>query len=156
MFPAIEEHYIKNRQRLLKKLTFRAGSPEAGEDVLQEAYLRAIKYWRSYNGEGIDRWFSTIVNNALREYKNAEKGHILDEFDEEEADGTACTIYSDQVVAQIYDRIYRKSPDQREVLILYFQYEYSAKDISEITDFSYAKAHQIIQRFRNELKELFK
>jgi len=153
--PAIEQHYLKNRQRLVKKMTFRAGSPQNAEDIIQESYYRALKYYNSFNGEDFNKWFSTILNNCLREFKNIEKGYSLDEFNEEDAERIHCTFYPSQIWVQVFQRIHQKSPDQREVLILFFKYEYSARDISHITDFTYAKIHQIIQRFRNELKEIY-
>lgn len=156
LIPTIEEHYVANRQRLVKRMSFRAGSPENGEDVIQEAYTRALKYWRSFNGDNFDNWFSTILNNTLREFKNTEKGYATAEFHEDEVEGSPCTIYPSRIMAQIYEMIDGRSEVQREVLMLFFYQEYSAMDISHITPYTYSQIHQIIQRFRNELKELYK
>ena len=151
--PAIEQHYINNRQKLVKRMSFRAGSPENGEDVVQEAYERALKYHRSFDGTNLDRWISTILNNALREFKNNEKGYSNAVYDEEEGEGVSCSNYSGHVMAQVYQKIDNLKPIPREILMLYFHQEYTATDISRITEYSYAQIHQIIQRFRNELKE---
>lgn len=153
----VEEHYRENRNKLVKKLTFRAGTEEAAEDIIQEAYYRALKYFSSFNqNENFNKWFSTILNNSLREYKNVEKGHINEIFEEEEAEGTSCTSYPNHVMRDIFKLIEAKSNVQKEILLLHFKQEYSPIDISRITDYSYANCHQVIQRFRNELKELFK
>jgi RNA polymerase sigma factor (sigma-70 family) len=151
--PTIEEHYVANRQKLVKRMSFRAGSPENGEDVVQEAYERALRYYRSFDGSNFDRWLSTILNNVLKEFKNNEKGYSTVEYDEEEAEGVDCTNYSGHVMAQVYQRIERQKPIPREILMLHFHQEYTATDISRITDYSYAQVHQTILRFRNELKE---
>lgn len=152
----IEIHYRENRGKLVKKLIFRAGSEEAAEDIVQEAYYRALKYFGSFNQtENFNKWFSTILNNSLREYKNVEKGHTNDEFEEEEAEGTPCPSYPNHIIRDIFKLIETKSNVQKEVLSLHFKQEYSPIDISRITDYSYANCHQIIQRFRNELKQLF-
>lgn len=152
----IEKHYRDSRGKLVKKLTFRAGTEEAAEDIVQEAYYRALKYFASFNqDEDFNKWFSTILNNCLREYKNVEKGHTNDEFNEEEAEGTACTSYPGHVMRDIFHLIEQKPAVHKEVLYLHFRQEYSPIDISRITDYSYANCHQIIQRFRNELKQLF-
>lgn len=153
--PAIEKHYIENRHKLVKRMSFRAGTPENGEDVVQEAYTKAIRYRRSFDGTNFDRWFNTILNNTLREFKNLEKGYTPVEYDEEEGEGTACLIYPSRIMAQIYEIIDKRSDIQKEILMLFFHQEYTAKDISMITRYSYAQVHQIIQRFRNELKELY-
>ncbi len=152
---AIENHYNENRQRLVKKMTFRSGSHEAAEDIIQTAYERAIRYRRSCDEPRFNQWFAMLLNNALRDYKNQEMGHSVWDVDDEEAEDTSCPHYSERIMAEIYDLIDTKSEVQMEVLGLHFKQGYSAIDISHITDHSYAKSHQIIQRFRNELKELY-
>ncbi len=151
----IEKHYVENRARYVKRLTFRAGSPEDAEDIIQEAYYRALKYAKSCVPDQFDRWFSTIINNCLRELKNQNTGHSADEFNEDEADGLQCPHYSNHVMREIYELIDTKSLVQQEVLNLYFKNEFTAVDISRITSYTYAQCHQIIQRFRKELKELY-
>lgn len=156
MIHTIEEHYRDNFQRLCKRMSFRAGEEWSGQDVVQEAYARALKYHRSFNGDNFDRWFHTILNNALREYKNIQKGHTTIEYEDEmDKEGSPCAMYPQRIVAQLFDLIHTKTPVQTEVLMLHFHQEYTARDISHMTDYKYAKIHQIIQRFRNELKELY-
>jgi RNA polymerase sigma factor (sigma-70 family) len=152
----IEKHYVENRSKLVKKMAFRAGTPEAAEDIVQEAYYRAWKYYASFRqGENFNKWFSIILNNCLREYKNTENGHSASEFEEEEVEGTEPTHYNEHIMRDIYALIDTKSLVQQEVLTLFFKQEYSPIDISRITDYTYANCHQIIQRFRNELKTLY-
>ena len=153
--PSIEEHYNKNRQRLVKRMTFRTGDEWSAEDVIQESYLRALKYFNSFDGEDLDRWMSVIITNCLREHKNSEKGYSPIEFEEDDYEGEESSEYSRHVMKDIYTLIETKSEVQKEVLRHYFALEYTAKDISEITAYSYSMCHQIILRFRNELKELY-
>lgn len=153
-YEIIEKYYVESREKLVKRFTYRAGSTEGAEDVVQEAFSRALKYVKSFNGE-IERWMSMILNNSLRAYKNEEKGYTPIDYEEEEGE-VPPEHYPRHVMREVYQLIQTKSLDQIEVLMYYFQQEYSAKDISEITDHSYAKCHQIIQRFRNELKELYR
>ena len=150
----ITDHYNANRNTLCKRMAWRAGTPEGGEDVVQEAYYRALKYCNSFNGDNFGKWFNTILNNCLREYKNAEKGYSPIEADAED-EGYECPSYVRHVMKDVFDLINTKSEVQIEVLTLYFKQEYTAKNISEITEHSYAMCHQIIQRFRNELRELY-
>lgn len=158
---AIKTHYCANRQRLVKRLSFRAGTAEAAEDVVQEAYYRALKYRRSFSGnwedeEAVDKWFATILNNSLREYKNIERGHPQVEYVDDSEDGEDFSDIPVHVMRDVYELIDTKTPVQQEVLRLFFHQDYSAKDIAAITEYSYTTCHQIIQRFRNELKELYR
>ncbi len=153
--PIIEQHFIENRRKLIKKMGFRAGTPEDAEDVVQEAYARAIKYQKSFDGTNLDRWFHTILNNVLREFKNTQKGYATVEYEEEE-DQAVEYIYPTRVMAEIYEMIDKRPVVQKEILTLFFTQEYSAKDISALLPYSYAQIHQVIQRFRNELKEIYR
>ncbi len=154
-FLDVEKHFRENRQKYVKRMMFRSGSAEDSEDIVQEAYYRALRYSRSCNADQFDKWFSTILNNCLRDQKNMALGHVAEEFLEEEAEGTACPHYSEHVMREVYELIDTKSLIQQEVLMLFFRHEYSAIDISRITSYSYSQCHQIILRFRNELKELY-
>lgn len=147
----LEQHYKENRVKLLKRLTFRAGTEWDAEDILHDAYERAIKYASSFDGREFGPWFNTIINNALKEHKNASKGHHI-QFDEEEEEGTPCSQYSEQAIREIYQLIKTKAPVQQEILNLHLKQEYSAIDISRITDYTYSNCHQVIRRFREELK----
>lgn len=148
----IEEHYRKNRQRLLKRLSFRAGTIWAAEDIVQEAYARAIKYNKSYSGAGLDPWISTIVNNVLHEYHNAER--VYGGYGEDEEEAVDLSEFKG-IRRDMFKLILQKSVVQQEVLMYYFKHQYSPTSIAAVTEYSYAQCHQIIQRFRNELKEIY-
>ncbi len=152
----IEQHFLANRQRYVKKYTFKAGTPEDAEDIVQEAYCRLLKYHSSFHGKEFDKWFNTILNNCFFDLKNEQAGHAADLFDEEEAEGVQCPHYSDHVMREVYELIGTKSLVQQEILMLHFQQEYTPIDISRCTEHSYANCHQVIRRFREELKGLYK
>ena len=151
----IEQHYKDNFKRLCKKMGFRAGTQWAGEDVVQMAYERAIRYQRSCDPSRFGQWFNMLLNNALRDYKNSEKGYSQGDEQEEQAETVECPHYPERIMREIYELIDTKSEVQIEVLKLHLKHDYSATEIAHLTPYSYAKIHQIIQRFRNELKELY-
>lgn len=155
-FQDIERHYLDRRQTYIKRMTFRSGSEADAEDIVQEAYYRALKYHKSCIDGAEDKWFSRILNNCLRDYKNAQMGHPVEEPDNEETDSISCPHYPEQIMREVLQRINRKDGVQREVLKLHFEQDYSPIDISRITDYTYAQCHQIIHRFREELKRLYK
>lgn len=156
--PTIEAHYIKSKDRLIKRTSFRIGGNHHGaEDIVQTAYERVLRYHKSFDGDMFDKWFSTILKNCLREYQNTERGYVQPNEDEEEtSENHSCPHFPQHIMREVLELIETKSEVQMEVLNLYFRQEYSAIDISRITNIAYGTAHQIIQRFRNELKELYK
>jgi RNA polymerase sigma factor (sigma-70 family) len=135
-------------------LTFRAGTEWDAEDVLHDAYERALKYASSFNGEGFGAWFSTILNNSLKEHKNASKGHYVS-LDDIEEEGIPCPHYSDRMLKEVYQLIKAKTPAQQEILFLYMKNNYTAVDVSRITNYTYSNCHQTIRRFREEIKERY-
>lgn len=150
----IHQHYVENRDTLIKKMLRRAGTEWASEDIVQETYYRALKYASSFKGDDIARWINTIYNNALREYKNQEKGYS--QIDDESPEASyECPTYVKHLMKDVYDLVDTKSESQKEILYLYFQQEYGAKNISEITQYSYGQVHKVISRFREELRELY-
>jgi DNA-directed RNA polymerase specialized sigma24 family protein len=155
MYQFIENHYIENRQRLIKRMAFRAGTPQAAEDIIQTAYERALRYHKSCDVNRFGQWFSMLLNNALRDYKNEERGYSPIEVDEDENVEPGCPHYSDRIMSEVYELMNTKSEVQIEVLSLHLKQGYRAVDIARLTDHSYAKCHHIIERFRNELKELY-
>lgn len=138
---------------------FRAGTHWAGEDVVQTAYMRAVKYYRTLHGEEFEKWFATILNNSLRDYKNQERewqrGIVHTYVEDEEESNEQCPHYTEKIVKEINELINTKSVIQMEVLSLYFNHELSAKDISCITTHSHDNVRQIIHRFRKEIRELY-
>jgi len=43
------------------------GSRQAGEDLVQESVLRALRYFDSYKGDGFRAWMAAIMRNAHRD-----------------------------------------------------------------------------------------
>jgi RNA polymerase sigma-70 factor (ECF subfamily) len=151
----IEQHYIENHQRLIKRFTFRAGTEWDAQDIVQEAYSRAIKYLSSYNGDNFDKWLNTILINTFKEHKRNETGMSHSQLDEDLVEGSECTFYSDQTMEEVFELINTKAVIQIEILNLHLKQGYSAIDIKKITPYTYSNIHQIIRRFRQELRELY-
>lgn len=78
----LDTFYQENHERQTNIMTRLAGSRDAGEDVVQEAYTRAWKYQGSYNANKakLNTWFNTILYNSLRDYKKLDKlgGVVVD------------------------------------------------------------------------------
>ena len=153
----VQAHYQENFNRLCKYMRFRSGTEWNAEDIVQEAYHNALKYYENYDeSQPFQAWFNKILINALVDFKRKEKGNMAEEFEEEHSEGFACTHYTDHVLKQIYERIDAKEEEHhQDILFLHFKHGYSPKDIAAITGNSPHASHKVIQRFRNELKELY-
>jgi RNA polymerase sigma factor (sigma-70 family) len=154
----LEEFYIAERENLLRRLNYGAGTPEAAEDVLQEAFVRALTYWDTFDpaNKELGAWFSTILKNSLRDFKRDEWLFGMgEEFDEEQYDPQEMAIPEGELIKQIYEMVDDKADHQREILLLYFEKNYSPKDIYNITGQKVKTIKQIIWRFTVEVKEKY-
>ena len=158
MNETLHEHYSKNFNNLVKKLSFRAGTQWDAEDAIHDAYERALKYFPSFNPDKatFGQWFNRILVNALKEHYSRNQGKNDLEFDEDQVEGTPCEHYPNKVREEIGRRIKERKPHITEVLSLYFEKGYGAKDISRMVESSHFAVNQMIFRFREELKELYR
>lgn len=158
MNEVIERFYIERREDLLRRLTYGAGTPENAEDILQEAFVRALTYWDTFDPEHkeLGAWFSTILKNSLRDFKRDEWLFGMgEEFDEELYDPQEMPIAETELVRQIYEMVEEKIDSQREVLLLYFDKHYGLKDIHNITGQKLESVRKIVHRFKKEVKEKY-
>lgn len=134
-------------------MLFRAGSYENAEDIVQTAFYRACKYYKGYDKElSLGAWLNRILNNAFTDFKKTERGHLSDEFVDDMGDVIECSRYTETVMREILSEIESKNASQKEILLLYFEQEYTVNDVCKIVDLPYKTVHQTIQRFRNDMK----
>ena len=94
------------------------------EDVLQEASLRAFRYFRTFTGGNGRAWFLTIVRNTCRDWHVRSGDAPTDPFDEEQhsspeaaADPETLALRVDDVT--LIERAMRRVPGRgRELLVL--------------------------------------
>ena len=155
MHKKIHEHYLKNHKSLIHKFGWFCKNEYDGEDVVQDAYERAMKYYKEDNPPlNFEHWFARILYTAMLDHKKKEFGQSM-EYEEEEYDGIPCQQYNQELTKQIYDFILTKPEDVRETLYYHFKYGYSALDVHSIVGGPYITTAKRISKFREELKERF-
>ena len=158
MNKVLEEFYKERRDDLVRRLGYGAGTQWNAEDVLQEAFVRALTYWDTFdpNQKELGAWFSTILKNSLRDFKRDEWLFGMgEEFDEEQYDPQEMQIPEGELVRQIYEMVEEKVPNQKEILLLHFEKNYSPKDIHNITGQKASTISQVIWRFKAEVKDKY-
>jgi RNA polymerase sigma-70 factor, ECF subfamily len=130
------------------------------EDIVQEAYLRAYKFFSSYQGGDARAWVLKIVRNTSYSFLEKNRpAHLAEEFDE--TIHTANTVQPDAetMVLQSADtRMVREALDElpvtfREVLVLRELEGLSYKEIAQVMDLPIGTVMSGLARGRGKLRE---
>ena len=134
MHKEIEQFYTDNYDLLCRRVNFRAGGICNAEDVVQEAFTRAIKYINSFDNSSREfgAWFNTILNNSLRDFKRDELTYGTCS-PLEEADGETYCEELQLSEGQLKRALVVLSDQSREILRLNVTLGYTPKEISEVT-----------------------
>lgn len=155
-YDLIEKHYRLNCLTLVKRLTGMIGRENA-EDVVQEAYCRALQYYTSLSAANgnFNQWFSGILQNAVNKNIRDEKSHGM--FRDQELDRVSADVaYNRKFLEEIEEEINSKPMHIAFILNCYFFHQYSPADICEIVPESNVAIRQIIWRFRQDMKRKYK
>lgn len=143
--------------KLMTRLT--KGDHAAAEDIVQEAFLRAIQFQGSYDEERATyhTWFNGILWNCLRDYNRSLRGDPAPAGGDISADDVAEELdLLDTPEGQQYTRNQIelvKNDKHRRVLELFFLLGYTSKQITQIEeDVSVTNVTTIVSRFKEDLK----
>lgn len=133
------------------------------DDVVQEAFLRALKYFGGFRGEGSSQsraWLLAIVRNMAHTWRRRlHTGSSTTEFDEtvhseaiaDEHPGSALSRRDlRETLAEVLDRL---PPEFREVIVLREMEGLSYKEISEVADVPVGTVMSRLSRARKRLQE---
>lgn len=155
-YALIEQHYRENYAKIVKRVLKNVKLIDRAEDVAQEAYTRALTYWKTIPpAEEFEPWFTTVLINCLKD-KNKEEGThgMADDIADMEI-----AIKGHAIPKVIYTDVVRhieKQPKSDRVIIdLFLIQGYKVKDICRLVPEGPNAIRQLIYRFRKELREKF-
>lgn len=150
----LEDFFSNNYRKLVARAKGRAGTKENAEDIVQETFSRAIKYWGSFDPrhKELGAWFNTILNNTTKDYMKSENNFGMSmEFEEEDQEGLPFKPTDARLIARIQEDIATKNHANQEILTLYFLNDYTPRAICEVVDASINTVNSCISRFKVEL-----
>lgn len=156
----IEEHYKLHYNTLVKRYTRRVPnhSVALAEEVVQEAYARAVKYFATFEPKinTFEKWFNAILRNSTNDCRTAESGNgATKEYDDQVEDVRASkSDYKNlhTMLLEIY-RIQETSVRDYNVLSMFFVYGFTSKDISVYMGMSHTNVRQVIFKFKGRINE---
>lgn len=150
------EQFYKHSYRLLIKRTYaHVKNPHAAEDIVQEAFCRALKYHDEDVGN-FRNWFSVLLNNARMDFQRAERmGGASLEFDEE-WEAVGMSDWADDMLNKIGIEIEKVEDEElRSAYHLYYIKQYKPREILQVVQLTPGKLRVCIHRFGEKLKEKF-
>ena len=125
------------------------------EDVVQDACLRALKYFEGFRGEATSAraWLLTIVRNTAHTWRTRHRPDALTtEFDEtEHSDAVAHDhVEAKETLARALERL---APEFREVIVLRELQGLSYKEISDVAGVPVGTVMSRLSRARARLQE---
>lgn len=133
--------------------------PQDAEDVVQEAYLRALRFFHSFRGGDGRRWLLAIVRNTCHDWLRARGADKTTPFDEEihvrdAAPETPETLLLQQADRETVRRAIEALPIVwREVIILRELEGLSYKEIGEIAGIPVGTVMSRLARGRARLQQ---
>lgn len=132
------------------------------EDVVQEAFLRALKHFGGFRGEGeraSRAWLLTIVRNTAYSWRRGHKAEALaTEFDEtQHSDSVAgehpeAALSRSEASASLADVLAQMPPDLREVIVLRELQGLSYREMSEVIGVPVGTVMSRLSRGRERLQ----
>ncbi|MGA7817463.1 sigma-70 family RNA polymerase sigma factor [Caballeronia sp.] len=136
------------------------------QDVVQEAYLRAFRFFGGFRGEDARAWLLRIVRNTFYTWHQQNRGHAADttEFEEdihsletgtaEHDDSPEAMLIRSQSQKRVRKALQSLRLEYREVVVLRELEELSYKEIAAIVDIPMGTVMSRLGRARQQLAAL--
>jgi RNA polymerase sigma factor (sigma-70 family) len=131
------------------------------EDVVQESYLRAFKYFHGYHGGDSRSWLLTIVRNTAYSWLQQNRSRQLEDSIDDSTEALDPSTYSNPETVlrrRIDEDLLKQAIEElpitfREVLVLREMEELSYKEISVLCDLPIGTVMSRLARARARLQE---
>lgn len=158
MREALEKLYRERYTRYTQQLSNRVGGIHNAEDVVQEAFARALQYEDSYDSKrDLASWFSSILKNAQRDFLREQRllGMSLTN-DEPDEEITYDKLDDSNLLRRIEKELEEYDEPNRSILKLMFVKNYKAIEVTHIIPNTNNRSIAVLaHRFRNSMKEKY-
>lgn len=136
------------------------GRREASEDLLQEVFLRLLRYRSSYRpGAPFAPWMWQIARNVHRDHLQGLRTHPpLEEMKDgvpDDWEGAEVHLLRGQETDRLNQALERLDPAKRELLLLSRDPDLAYKDLAQLMACSVATVKVKVHRALKELKAIF-
>ncbi len=153
-----EAIYRQHSPRIFTLACRMAGSPEDGEDLLQEIFLQAYRKLWTYKGDStLGTWLYRLALNHCLDYVRSRQAKMKKTTDSLDADtGRDPVARRDTPVARIdLDRALERLPDGcREAFVLHDVEGYDHKEVAELLGIAEGTSKSQVFKARLKLRAL--
>ena len=131
-----------------------------GEDVVQEAFLRAFRFFDGFHGETARAWLLTIVRNTAMTWLSERRASTATrEYDEERhggahSDGPEARLSRKEEREEVNAALKQLSAEFREVLVLREMEDLSYREIAQVAAIPIGTVMSRLSRARKEFAAL--
>lgn len=157
MNEVVDKYYRENYDLLVKRVKSRAGSQENAEDVVQEAFTRALKYYKSCSNN-FERWFSVILSNTLKDHqKDLRLAGLTKSIDDSlnELEPIIPNHVKDLFRAHMDKLSAHKASYNKEIIRLNILFGYNSKEISQLLGLANGTVRNSLSMFTKEVQEIY-
>jgi RNA polymerase sigma-70 factor (ECF subfamily) len=146
----LQQYYKENWGSLVKGAGGPFDTPQDGEDVVQEAFTRALTYIDTFNPDkgNFEGWFRRILQNTMKDHLREKRLKGMSDSEEELEDEVS--LDNDALCSEVAKEINNKRQPARDILTMYFLLGYTPKDISKSLNLKSKTVRQAIWRFKNK------
>jgi RNA polymerase sigma-70 factor (ECF subfamily) len=127
--------YDRFQPEIVRYLAHRVGDPDTAEDLAQQVFLKAWQAIPRYEARGVPfkAWLYRMAHNQMVDYFRTRRPTTdLEGIDPPEDAEAESLVIAAEMTAALEQALGRLSEDHRQVLVLRFLMEKSAREIGEI------------------------
>lgn len=120
------------------------------EDVVQETFIRLLKYRKSFESdEHVRNWLIRVAINECNSLWNTSWRKRVTLTDEQKEE----LFFDNNEQSELYELVMQLTPKYRQVIYLYYYEEFSVKEVADILKISETAVQTRLQRARQRLRE---
>jgi RNA polymerase sigma-70 factor (ECF subfamily) len=159
--PSFEQAVLPHLDAAYNLARWLMRNEQDAQDVAQEAYLRAFRFFPGFRGGDARAWLLKIVRNTCYTWLHANRPlQEAAEFDENLSPPDSCALNPEEAVlqndsnTQLRKALEKLPPNYREVVILRELEGMSYKEIANITGMPAGTVMSSLSRARDRLRQI--